>query len=90
MALVRTYVSEEYITSIIGVKRIGELRTTLAIISIRSTLQYIFGCLLMLTLLLTRRFLSPDDGGDMILRNVVTSQATALFIATAVETSNFT
>jgi hypothetical protein len=37
MALVSTEVSEEHITSIIRVTRIGELGTTLAVISVRST-----------------------------------------------------
>jgi demethoxyubiquinone hydroxylase (CLK1/Coq7/Cat5 family) len=39
MALVRTDVSEEHIASIIRVKRIGELGTTLAVTSNRSTLR---------------------------------------------------
>jgi hypothetical protein len=39
VALVRTDVSEERIASIIRMTRIGELRTTLAVTSNRSTLQ---------------------------------------------------
>jgi hypothetical protein len=39
VALVRTDVSEERIASIIGVERIGELGTTLAVTSNWSTLQ---------------------------------------------------
>jgi hypothetical protein len=39
LALVRTYVSEEHIVPIIRVTRIGELGTTLAVTSNRSTLQ---------------------------------------------------
>jgi hypothetical protein len=39
MALVRTDVSEERMASIIGVKRISELRTTLAVTSNGSTLR---------------------------------------------------
>jgi hypothetical protein len=39
VALVRTVVSEECITTITRVKRIGELRTTLAVISLRSVLR---------------------------------------------------
>jgi hypothetical protein len=39
VALVRTDISEERITSIIRVTRIGEVRTTLAVTSNRSTLR---------------------------------------------------
>jgi hypothetical protein len=39
VALVRTYVSEECITSIISMTRIGELETTLAVTSNWSMLQ---------------------------------------------------
>jgi hypothetical protein len=39
VALVRTDVSEERIASIIAVTRIGEIRTTLAVTSSRSTLR---------------------------------------------------
>jgi hypothetical protein len=39
VALVRTYVREEYIASIIKVTRIGDLETTLAVTSNRRTLR---------------------------------------------------
>jgi hypothetical protein len=39
VALVRTYVSEEYIASITGMTRIGEIGTTLAVTSNRHTLR---------------------------------------------------
>jgi hypothetical protein len=42
VALVRTDVSEERIASIIRVTRIGELETTLAVTSNRSTLREFF------------------------------------------------
>jgi hypothetical protein len=50
--LVRTDVSEEFSASIIGMTRIGELGTTLAVTSKRRTQ-------LRLTLFLFHRFLSP-------------------------------
>jgi hypothetical protein len=34
--------------------------------------------------------LHPEDGGDIFFRNTVISQKTALFIVTAVKTSNYT
>jgi hypothetical protein len=52
--LVRTDVSDEHIASITRVTRIGDLGTTLAVISKRSTL----------------RSIHPDDGGDEFLRTV--------------------
>jgi hypothetical protein len=62
VVLVKTDVSQERITSIIRVTRIGELGTTLAVTSNRSTLRrnsmYSIWKLL-LTLLLARRLLSP-------------------------------
>jgi hypothetical protein len=41
VALVRTDVSEEHIASSIGVKRMGELGTTFAVTSNRSTLRIV-------------------------------------------------
>jgi hypothetical protein len=41
VALVRTYVSEEFSASIVRVTRIGELGTTLAVTSNRRTLRRI-------------------------------------------------
>jgi hypothetical protein len=58
VALVRTDVSEERIASIIKVTN-GELGTTLAITSKRSTLGRNSD----------RRFCHPDDGGDTFFRN---------------------
>jgi hypothetical protein len=72
--LVRTDDSEESIASIIRVTRIGELGTTLALTNNRSTLQR------NTTFLRKRRFLQEPHG--------VTSQKTAVFLITAMETSN--
>jgi hypothetical protein len=44
VALVRTDVAEELSASIIGVTRIGELGTTLAVTSNRRTLRSVDGC----------------------------------------------
>jgi hypothetical protein len=54
VALVRTDVSEELGASIIRVRRIGELGTTLAVSSNRRV-----GCLSQRVLVLVHRFLSP-------------------------------
>jgi hypothetical protein len=52
VALVRNYVSEELSASIIGVTRIGELGTTLAVTNNRRTLRsYFAACLLGATFL---------------------------------------
>jgi hypothetical protein len=55
VALVRNYVSEERIASIIRVTRIGEVGTTLAVTSSRRTLS---------TLFLASRFCHSDDASD--------------------------
>jgi hypothetical protein len=74
VALVRTDVSEKPSVSITRVTRIGELGTTLVVTSNRHTLGRNTLCVLRLlvtlTLLLTRRFLSPHDGGASFLRNI--------------------
>jgi hypothetical protein len=70
VALVRTDVSEEFTTSIIMATRIGELGTTLAVTSNRSTQRptlaiYCYRC----------SWFSdssyPDNGDDTFLRNAV-------------------
>jgi hypothetical protein len=61
VALVRTDVSEELSASIIRVKRIGELGTTLGVTSNRRTLRR--------HTLFADSF-HPDDGGAKFLRNV--------------------
>jgi hypothetical protein len=58
--LVRTDVEEEPGASFIGVTRIGELGTTLAVTSNRRTLL----------VFLVHRFLLPDEGGARFLRYV--------------------
>jgi hypothetical protein len=57
VALVRTDVSEELSAYFIRVTRIGELGTTLAIISNRRTLRRKISC-------------HPDEGGAKFLRNI--------------------
>jgi hypothetical protein len=57
VAIVRTEVSKELSASIIRVKRIGELGTTLAVTSNRHTLR--INTKLQLTLFLVHQFLSP-------------------------------
>jgi hypothetical protein len=63
LALVRTDVSEECIASIIGVTRIGELETTLAVTSIRSTLLYDLGS--------NRMGYKNKRGGGVVVKRVV-------------------
>jgi hypothetical protein len=58
VALVRTDISEQLSASIIGVTRIGELGTTLAVTSNQSTVQR------------NTKSCHPDDGGAEFLRNV--------------------
>jgi hypothetical protein len=71
VALSRTDVLEGGITSIFRVTRIDELGRASAVTSNRNphVLQYFFaaciGCKF-----LAHQFLSPDDGGDMFLRNI--------------------
>jgi hypothetical protein len=78
VALIITDISEEPIASIISMKRIGELGTTLAVTSNRSTLvtgNVVTGSPILVTLMMEvivppkRRFLQEPDG--------VTSQKTA-------------
>jgi hypothetical protein len=59
VALVRTDVSEELSNSIIGVRRIGELGTTLAVTSNRRTLRKNTKLLVTANVLPSHRFLSP-------------------------------
>jgi hypothetical protein len=76
VTLVRTDVLEKRIASIIRVRRLGQLGTTLAITSNLSTLQ--------------RNICNSDDGDDIFFRSDVTSQKTTFFIVTAVKTSDLT
>jgi hypothetical protein len=76
VALVRTDVSEEPSASIIWVTRIGELGTTLAVTSNRSTLQ--------------RTGVTSQKTPFFIVTAVKTSNLTTFFIVTAVKTSNLT
>jgi hypothetical protein len=66
MALVRTDVSEEGIASIISVTRIGELGTTLAVTSNRSTMRR---NTMHANVVPSSPNLVTDDGGDSFLRN---------------------
>jgi hypothetical protein len=66
VALVRTDVSEEHSTSIICVRRIGELGITLALTSNRRTLLRNTANVIPISPISCH----PDDGGDMFLRNV--------------------
>jgi hypothetical protein len=81
VALVRTDVSEERIPSIFRATKFGELGTTLALTSNRSTLRrntvYCVCLRSMRLLLVTANFVpsspslgTPDDGGATFLRNV--------------------
>jgi hypothetical protein len=85
VALVSSEVLEELSASFIGVTRIGELGTTLAVTNNRNTLMMFLRSVL--RLLVTtglvppkRRFLQELHG--------VTIQKTSFFIVTAVKTSN--
>jgi hypothetical protein len=88
VALVRTDVSEKRSASIITVTRIGELGTTLAVTSNRSTLQRNISSPILVTVKMEalpsskRHFLQEPHG--------VTSQRTEFFRVTAVKPSNLT
>jgi hypothetical protein len=97
-ALVRTDVSEEGIASIIRVTRIGELRTTLAVTSNRSTLHIIFLHNVLRLLFTANADLSSPIKIILIIVAIytskrrflqepqgVTSQKTAFFLVTAVK-----
>jgi hypothetical protein len=96
VSLVRTDASEERIASIIRVTRIGELGTTLAVTSDRSTLwKGKKNLRSVLPLFLAGRFLSPWWWRRYVPQkrrfleepHGVTSQTTEFFIVTAVKTS---
>jgi hypothetical protein len=78
VALVRTDVSEEFSASIIRVIRIGELGTTLALTSNRSTLRrnhFVFlrsvrRLLVTASVVPSSPSCHPDEGGAKFLRNV--------------------
>jgi hypothetical protein len=82
VALARTDFLQKHIASIIRVTRIGELRTTLAVTSNRSTMRRCHVPLVGKDFPPKRRFLQQPHG--------VTSQETPLFIVTAVKTSELT
>jgi hypothetical protein len=63
VTLLRTYISVEGIASIVRMTRIGELRTTLAVTSNRSSLRRN-------TMHSRPDSCQLDDGGDIFLRNV--------------------
>jgi hypothetical protein len=88
VALVRSDVSEELSAYFIEVIGIGELGTTPAVTSNLRTLRSNTKSLGIVTLM--KEVLSSYETSILQESHGVTSQKTAIFIVTAVETSNFT
>jgi hypothetical protein len=89
--LLRSYILEERITSIIRVRGIGELGTTLAVTSSRSML--IIGNIvpsLPILVTLTMEAICSSETWFLQEPHGATSQKTAFFIVTAVKTTNLT
>jgi hypothetical protein len=83
VALVRTDVLEELSAPFIGVTKIGELGTTLAVTSNRSTLRGNSVTLMM-------KEICSSETSVVRRATWLTSQKTAFFIVTTLKTSNLT